>query len=109
MVFAWITGLVTILFGIFIGISHFGFLPDTIFGFNIVTIGIIVFIIHELFALFKNMSSDGNKIISAGVPLLFTILAASYFIRSYLPGLLAANIQLIIAVLMVAEGLYRLH
>lgn len=109
MVFARITGFLTILFGIFIGVSHFGFLPNTIFGFNFVTIGILVFIVHELFALFMNISHDGNKIIGVGVPLLFAIVAGSYFLSSYLPAAVASNILLIISVLMVAEGLYRMH
>ena len=109
MVFARITGFITILLGIFIAVSHFGFLPNIMFGFNLVIIGILVFIVHELFALFMNISHDGNKIISVGVPLLFTLIAGSYFIRPYLPAVIASNILLIIAVLMVAEGLYRLH
>ena len=109
MVFARITGFLTILFGIFIGVFHFGFLPSTIFGFDIVMIGIFVFIAHELFALFMNMSYDGNKIISVGVPLLFTLISGSYFLRAYLPQSLSSNILLIISVLMIAEGLYRLH
>ena len=109
MVFAKITGILIILLGIFIGLTHFNILSNIYFGFDLVMIGILLFILHEAFALFMNMKSDGNKIIGIGVPSLFIIIAASYFLRAYIPGAIASNITLIIPVLMIAEGLYRLH
>ena len=109
MVFARITGAITIIFGIFIGLTHFNIISNYYFGLDLVMIGILLFIIHEAFALFMNMKSEGNKTISIGVPSLFIIVAASYFVRAFLPGAIASNITLIIPVLMIAEGLYRLH
>jgi len=109
MVFARITGIIIILLGIFIGLSHFNIVSNTLFGFDLIMIGILIFIAHEAYSLIRNLSSDGNKLISTGVPLLFIIIAGSYFIRRYLPEIIASNIILIIAVLMCAEGLYRLH
>ncbi len=109
MVFAKIEGFALIFLGLLVGLIHFKMLSDVIYGINIITIAIFVFIAHEAYAIFKNLSSGGNKIISIGVPLLFIIIAGSYFIRAYIPELIALNITLIIAVLMCAEGLYRLH
>ncbi|MBW2975529.1 hypothetical protein KY366_07450 [Candidatus Woesearchaeota archaeon] len=109
MVFARICGAVIIVLGAVIGVVHLGFLPETMHGVNVVAVGISLFIFHELFALFMNALGDGNKIVSTGVPLLFIIIAGSYFIMPYLPEMISSNILLVIAVLMCAEGLYRLH
>jgi len=109
MAFAQITGIIIILFGISIGLVHFNLISSTVLGFNIVTIGILFFMLHEAYALIRNLSSDTNKIISVGVPLLFILIAGSNFIRPYLPGLIASNLTLIITILMIVEGLYRLH
>lgn len=109
MVFAKITGSVLILFGIYIGLVHFELFSNVMFGINLVSVGIVIFIAHELVALFSNISSGGNKIIGIGVPLLFIIVAGSNFIINYMPEMIALNLKLIIAVIMCAEGLYRLH
>ena len=109
MVFARITGIIIILLGIFIGLFHFNIVSNTLLGFDLIMIGILIFIAHEAYALIRNLSSDGNKLISIGVPLLFIIIAASYFIKAYTPEVIASNTPLIIAALMCAEGLYRLH
>ncbi len=109
MVFAKITGSVLILFGICIGLVHFELFSEIIYGVSLVSVGIIIFIAHELFALFNNISSGGNRIIGIGVPLLFIAVAGSNFIINYMPEMIALNLKLIIAVIMCAEGLYRLH
>ena len=109
MVFARITGIIIILFGIFTGLTYFKILQDTYFGYNIVMVGIIIFIAHELFALVMNLFNDSNKIVSIGVPLIFIAVAASYFVRSYIPEAIVPVIPLITAAFMCAEGLYRLH
>ena len=109
MVFARITGVVMILFGILIGGAHTGLFTPKPFGLNVVLIGLLVFIAHEVFALVMNYKGEGNKIISVGVPLVFIVIASSYFVSSFLPGFIADHVLLVNAVLMVAEGLYRLH
>jgi len=109
MVLAKITGGILIIFGIFVGLNHFGLFSYTLFGLDVVIIGILLFIAHEIYALVTNLSSDGNKAVGIGVPLLFTVIAGSYFIKEYIPEPIASNILLITAVLMCAEGLYRLH
>jgi len=107
--FTKITGIIIILLGIFIGLTHFEVISNTLLGYDLVMIGILIFIAHELFALFMNLKSDTNKIISMGVPSLFILIAASYFARAFLPDFIASSIPLVIAILMVVEGLYRLH
>jgi len=109
MVFARITGIIIIILGIFIGLTYFNILSPILFGYNVIMIGLIIFIAHELHALIMNLSSDSNKIVSIGVPLIFIIVAASYFIRIYLLEAVASTIPLISAAFMCAEGLYRLH
>ena len=109
MVFARITGTIIILFGILIGLNYFNIIPDTLLNYNFVTIGIILFIAHEAYALIRNLFGDTNKIVGIGVPLIFIIIAASYFIRTILPEAVSSTIPLVTAALMVAEGLYRLH
>ena len=109
MVLAQITGIIVIIFGIFIGLNYFEIVPETFFGYNIVMIGIILFIAHEAYALIRNLSGETNKIVGIGVPLIFIIITGSYFIKGYLPEAIASTIPLITAALMVAEGLYRLH
>lgn len=109
MVFARITGIIIIILGIFTGLTYFNILSPILFGYNLVFIGIIIFIAHELHALVMNLSSDGNKIVGIGVPLLFILVAASYFVRSYLPDAIVSTTPLITAAFMIAEGLYRLH
>ncbi|MBU0628811.1 MAG: hypothetical protein KKC75_06480 [Nanoarchaeota archaeon] len=109
MVFARITGTIIIIFGLFIGSTYFNLIPSRLFGYDFILIGIILFIVHELHALIMNLSSDGNKIVGVGVPLLFMIISASYFIQSYLPEAIIQALPLIIAAFMLAEGLYRLH
>ncbi|MEA2036178.1 MAG: hypothetical protein U9O94_01615 [Nanoarchaeota archaeon] len=109
MVLAQITGFVIILLGIFIGLTHFELIPDTISGFNLVSIGILVFIAHEAYALISNYANTENKLIGVGVPLLFVLIAGSYFIREFVPESISSSLTLVIAVLMCAEGLYRLH
>lgn len=108
MVFTKITGIIIIILGIFIGLNHFNIISTTLFGFNLVTIGIIIFIAHEALALVMNLSS-GNKIVSIGVPLLFILIAGSYFVQTRLPQVVSSNMLLIISILMIVEGLYRLH
>jgi len=109
MVFARITGIIIILFGIFIGLTYFKIISNTLFGYNFVMIGIILFIIHEAYALIRNLLGGTNKIIGIGVPLIFIIIAGSYFIKENLPEAIVSTIPLITAALMIAEGLYRLH
>lgn len=109
MVFAKIEGFALVFLGLLVGLIHFKMLSDVIYGINVITIAIFVFIAHEAYSLFKNLSSGGNKIISIGVPLLFIIIAGSYFIISYLPEPIASNILIITAAIICAEGLYRLH
>jgi hypothetical protein len=109
MVFARITGIVIILFSILIGMIHFNFLSDVLFGLNIVFIGIFLFIADQVFAMVKNFAHSENKFISLGVPIIFILIVSTYFISSFLPDSISVNIKLIVAVLMLAEGLYRLH
>ncbi len=109
MVFTRITGIIIIIFGIFVGFTYFKLTSNILFGYDFVMIGLLLFIAHEAYALIKNLSTDTNKIVSIGVPLVFIAIAASYFIKIYLPESIASTIPLITAALMVAEGLYRLH
>lgn len=108
MVFAKITGVIIIAFGILIGLFHFSVLPARIQGIDFVPIGILVFIAHEALALFQN-SGSANKLIAFGVPIIFILVASSYFVISIMPEKISSVIPLAIAILMCAEGLYRLH
>ncbi|MFH1641468.1 MAG: hypothetical protein ABIC04_01055 [Nanoarchaeota archaeon] len=103
-----IMGVLIIIMGILIGLIHFNILHNVIPGINLVNIGIIIFVFHELMGLITHLFKDGNKMISVGVPLLFIIVASSYFVRDYIP-IIGEHITLIIPVIMVVEGLYRLH
>ena len=109
MVFARITGIVIILFGALIGLNYFNIIPTTILGYDFIMIGIILFIVHEAYALIRNLMGGTNKIVGLGVPLVFMIIAGAYFIRQNLPKAIALTIPLITSALMLAEGLYRLH
>ncbi len=109
MVLARITGIVLILFGIFIGLTYFEIIPDTFLDYNLVVIGIVIFIAHEAFAIVGNITGGTNKIIGIGVPLIFIIIAALYFVKTFLPEAVSSTAPLVTAALMVAEGLYRLH
>jgi hypothetical protein len=109
LVFAKITGIIIIILGIIIGLIHFTIIPPTFLNPDVAMIGILIFIAHEAYALIRNLFSDGNKVVSVGVPLLFMAVAGSFFIKAYIPDTLSSNLTLIIPVLMVAEGLYRLH
>ncbi|MBI2139954.1 hypothetical protein HYU14_03450 [Candidatus Woesearchaeota archaeon] len=107
--FARLTGGIIILFGVFIGLFHFHYIKEAVFGVNIVMLGIALFIVHELHALVRNAFGEGNKLVSIGVPVFFILIAGSYFAIALLPKAIAENLLLIISVLMVAEGLYRVH
>jgi len=109
MVFARITGIIIILFGILIGLTYFSIIPTTFLNYDFVMIGIIIFIAHEAYALIMNIAGGTNKIVGIGVPLIFMIIAASYFVKTFLPEAISSTVPLITAALMVAEGLYRLH
>ena len=104
-----IMGIGVILFAILIGLVHFGFISEEMFGINLVLIGVFVFLAHNLHAILRGFSHEGNKVVSIGVPALFILIGASYFFRTYLPSTISSSILLLIAVLMLAEGLYRLH
>ena len=47
--------------------------------------------------------------IGMGVPLIFIIIAAAYFVSAFLPESVSSVVPLVTAALMAAEGLYRLH
>ncbi|MBW2989118.1 hypothetical protein KY358_02240 [Candidatus Woesearchaeota archaeon] len=104
-----ITGMIIILFGFFIGLTYFNIVPGTIFGYDFIMVGVIIFILHEAHALIRNSLSDTNKIVSVGVPLIFMITAGSYPARGFFPEAIASSIPLVISAFMVSEGLYRLH
>ena len=104
-----ITGILLILFGAFFGSVHFQAFDVGLLPFDALLIGVVLFIAHEAFALFHNLRGDGNKIIGAGVPLLFMGAASAHFWRQFLPAAVGQNLYLVLGVLMAAEGLSRLH
>lgn len=109
MVFDKITGSSIVILGILIGLVYFDIIQNTFFAIDFVVIGIIIFIIHELINAMLNFSHTENKVIGLGVPVLFSILAGSYFIKDFMPQPISQVLLLMIAVLMIAEGLYRMH
>jgi len=108
MDFKKIMGIVIIILGVLTGLIHFNILP-TIQEIDIVLVAISIFVLHELHALILNLSHDGNKVIGASVPLFFIITAALYFIKDFLPEIISSNLLLMISIIMIVEGLYRLH
>ncbi|MBI2576052.1 hypothetical protein HYV84_02475 [Candidatus Woesearchaeota archaeon] len=109
MAAAIITGILLILSGAFFGSVHLRLVTADAFPFDPMLIGVVFFIMHESFALFHNLRGDGNKIIGAGVPLLFIAAASAHFWKEFLPAVVGQNLYLVLGVLMAAEGLYRLH
>ena len=104
-----ITGIILVILGILVGLISFEIVQQYIGTIDIIMIGVAIFILHEVGALLMNTFHSDNKLVSLSIPLIFIIIAGSYFIKDMLPEVISANLILIIAALMCAEGLYRLH
>ena len=102
-----ISGIVLIVFAVALAIEYFNIftLPFPTF-----MIASLILVVHQGYALIRNITSGGIKFMGVFIPLLFSLLGLMYFIPlPYIPSTVISNLKIVVGLVLLLEGLYSMH
>ncbi len=103
-----IAGLVQILLAVLIALEYFNIFT---LGLPLITLGALILIIYQGWALIRNLSSTGFKApMGFIIPIIFGGTGLLYFFPlAFIPNVIISNLKILIAAFLFTEGLYSIH
>jgi len=103
-----ITALVLIILAVLLALEYFNIFTS---GLPFLMFGALILIIHQGWALIRNITSTGFKApMGFIIPLIFAGTGLLYFFPlPFIPSFILSNLKILIAAFLFTEGLYSLH
>lgn len=102
-----IAGIVQIILAVMIALEYFKIFS---LGLPFTMLGALILIIYQGWALIRNVTSSGFRIMGIAIPLIFALTGLMYFFPlSFIPNIIISNLKILIACFLFTEGLYSMH
>ena len=103
-----ISGLVMIFLAVALALEYFNIFT---LGLPFFMLGALILVIHQGWALIRNVTSTGFKApFGVIIPLIFASAGLLYFFPiPFFPSIIISNLKILIAAFLFTEGLYSLH